>query len=85
MGKQDKLIEKLKTIPNDMRYSDFKTLLESLGYLEDNKGSSSGSRVMFLRTSDGSKIGGDRPHGNKPVAQGFIKRVVKYLQDKGDI
>ena len=85
MGKTDKLIEKMKSIPNDLRYTDFKKILESLGYVENNKGKTSGSRVIFYRASDNDKIGGDKPHGNGSVSQGWIKRVVKHLLDKGDI
>ncbi|MCF7924390.1 MAG: type II toxin-antitoxin system HicA family toxin [Candidatus Izimaplasma sp.] len=85
MSKTDKLIEKLLTIPNDLRYNEFKRILESLGYEEYNKGKTSGSRVTFYRTSDSDKISGDRPHGNKPVSIGWIKRVVKHLKNKGDI
>lgn len=85
MGTIDKLIIKLKSSPNDLKYSDFKKIMEHFGYVEYNKGKTSGSRVIFYRKSDNDKIGGDRPHGNGSVSVGWIRRVVKHLKEKGDI
>ncbi len=85
MGKTDKLKDKLLNIPNDLKYSELKTILESFGFFEDTKGKTSGSRVMFIRNSDKSKISGHKPHGNDSVSVGWIKNIIKYLEDKGDI
>lgn len=85
MGRNDKLTQKIKNIPKDLKYSDLKKFLESLGYMESNKGKTSGSRVIFFRATDNDKIGGDKPHGNGPVSVGWLKRVVKHLEEKGDL
>ena len=38
MTKKDKLLERFLSIPKDFTFDELKTLLRSLGYLEDNKG-----------------------------------------------
>ena len=47
MGKKEKLIEKLRRLPKDFTYKEAHTLLLALGFEEDNKGGTSGSRVLF--------------------------------------
>lgn len=86
MGKKnDKLRDRLLAIPNDLKYSELKTILESFGYFEDTKGKTSGSRVMFINNSDSTKISGHKPHGNDAVSIGWLKSIVKFLKDKGEI
>ena len=48
MSKKEKLINRLKTKPKDFTYNEAKTLLESVGFTESNKGKTSGSRVVFI-------------------------------------
>ena len=52
----DKLIKRLKSVPADFTFSELETLLGWLNYKRHNKGSTSGSRVLFYRESDNSKI-----------------------------
>ncbi|MDD4820574.1 MAG: hypothetical protein PHD21_07055 [Flavobacteriales bacterium] len=47
MSKKEKLIERLLNIPADLDYSELKNILKYVGYLEDNKGKTSGSRIRF--------------------------------------
>ena len=49
MSKKEKLINRLKTKPKDFTYNEAKTLLESVGFVESNKGKTSGSRVGIYR------------------------------------
>ena len=42
------LLNKLKAKPKDFTYSELKTLMGMLGYSEDKKGKTSGSRVSFF-------------------------------------
>ena len=48
MSKKDKLLEKLKSKPKDFTYNEAKIILNKLGYFENNKGKTSGSRVAFI-------------------------------------
>lgn len=47
MSKLQKEIERLKSKPKDFTYDEVKKILNNLGFLEDNKGKTSGSKVMF--------------------------------------
>ena len=47
MSRLEKALQRLKSIPKDYTYSEAKYLLGQLGFIEDNKGKTSGSRVMF--------------------------------------
>ena len=85
MGKNDKLLARLISNPNDLKYKELKTILASLNYIEDTKGKTSGSRVVFLHASDGTKIFGHKPHGDQSVSLAWIKQIVKFLKDRGDI
>ena len=53
MGKQyEKLKQKVLSVPANLTYSEMQTFLEGFGYVENNKGKTSGSRVSFFRESD---------------------------------
>ena len=41
-------IERLKSRPKDYTYDEVKSLLNKLGFYENNKGKTSGSRVEFI-------------------------------------
>ena len=49
MAKIDTLLDKLctKPTPADFRFSDLRKIMTYFGYLESNKGATSGSRVKF--------------------------------------
>lgn len=49
MSKLQKMIERIKRQPADYTFDEVCTLLKALGFAIDNKGKSSGSRVMFDR------------------------------------
>ena len=62
MGRKDKDKSKLKSISQNYTYSEAKTLLKSIGYVDYNKGVPSGSRVKFYRASDNSVVLLHKPH-----------------------
>lgn len=48
MGTKEKLIERLKSLPNDFTFDEIERLLTLFGYKMENKGKTSGSKVMFI-------------------------------------
>lgn len=48
MSKIEKEIERLKSKPKDFTYDELKRILNYFGFIEDNKGKTSGSRVRFI-------------------------------------
>ena len=62
MGKREKLLQRLLSMPKDFTFEEMQSLLEALGYQRNNKGKTSGSRVMFIK--DGSIIMLHKPWRN---------------------
>ena len=62
MGKEEKMVQRLLSLPADYSYSEARALALRFGYIEQNKGSTSGSRVMFFRPYDKRKILLHKPH-----------------------
>ena len=47
MSKQEKLLKRLQSKPKDFTYDEAKRILNHFGFIELNKGKTSGSRVQF--------------------------------------
>ena len=45
--KKENEIKRLKSKAKDLKYNEISTVLKHLGFVEDNKGKTSGSRVRF--------------------------------------
>ncbi len=56
MSTKDKLKKRVLSIPSDLRYSEMKSFLTSLGYQESNKVATSGSREGFILNEDKNNI-----------------------------
>lgn len=86
MSKKDKLLKRLKSRPKDFTYNELKTLLEQLGFTEDNKGTTSGSAVKFIN-HDLNKyvIQLHKPHPVGILKSYQIRDVLEKLKRKGVI
>lgn len=82
MSKKEKLLEKLKSKPKDFTYEELKVLLNYLGFIENNKGKTSGSRVVFLNAND-VKIVLHKPHPRNILKPYQIKDVIEVLEKGG--
>ena len=58
MSKLEKAKERLLSRPKDYTYSEARCLLSQLGFEENSKGKTSGSRVKFYRATDRGAFGG---------------------------
>ena len=83
MGQKDKLIKKLKSRPKNFTFEDAETLLECLSYRRDNKGRTSGSRVMFCSDTTGMKIILHKPHPRKELLEYQVKQLIAKLEQEG--
>ena len=83
--KYDKRVDRLLSRPSDYTFSEAKTLLFSLGYGLYNKGTTSGSRVMFYRESDGHKILLHKPHPSDIMKVYAVDDLIEKLKEGGDI
>lgn len=81
MSKKEKLILKLKAQSKSFSYEDAKVLLEYLNFLENNKGKTSGSRVMFSSETHGN-IMLHKPHPQKELKSYQIKQLKDFLEQE---
>lgn len=82
MGKKDKLIERLKSIPRDFTFEEAESLLNYLDYVRSNKGRTSGSRVMFYKKNSPSILL-HKPHPRKELLEYQVKQLLEILKQEG--
>ncbi len=82
MGQKEKLIKRLKSKPRDFTFAELETLLRFLSYELDNKGKTSGSRVMFI-SDNHAPILLHKPHNRKELLEYQIKQLLTLLEQEG--
>lgn len=82
MGTKEKLIERLKGIPKDFTYEEAIRLLSCFGYIQSNKGKTSGSKVMFINKQTNHKILLHRPHPGNILKKYALENIIKSLINK---
>ena len=83
MGQKEKLIEKLKANPKPFTFDDAESLLGFFGYQRNNKGKTSGSRVMFSSDQHRTKILLHKPHPRKELLAYQVKHLIEQLEQEG--
>jgi len=83
--KNEKRWERLLSRPKDYTFTEATSLLKSLGYELHNKGSTSGSRVMFYRPRDNHKILLHKPHPKDIMKTYAIDELIEKLREGGYI
>jgi hypothetical protein len=83
MSKLEKQIERLKSKPKDYTYDEAKFMLNKMGYIENNKGKTSGSKVVFINKNN-VKIELHKPHPRnilKPYQINLILDKLKEMEE----
>ena len=65
MSQFEKLWDRFLLVPSDFTYDELRKIMKHYGYSENNKGKTSGSRVVFIKRDDVEKttIFLHKPHG----------------------
>lgn len=79
MSKREKLIQRFLNNPKDFTFDELITLLGYLGFVTNNKGKTSGSRIEFENTELGLKYLAHKPHPEKVIKSYVIKQVKEFL------
>ncbi len=79
MSKIEKEIERLKSKPKDFTYDEAKILLNKLGFIEDNKGRTSGSRVVFENFNLSKKIELHKKHPKNILKEYQVRNILNVL------
>ena len=83
MGKKEKLLRKLFSVPKDFSFQELESLMGYYSYRLRNKGKTSGSRVAFVHDSSGSKLLLHKPHQSKYLLSYQVKDVIQFLVSEG--
>ena len=81
MSTKEKLIQRFKRTPDDFTFDELVRVFSFFGFMIDNKGHTSGSRVRFKRQDMFYTC--HRPHPGNIVKKAVIRDVLTYLQLKG--
>lgn len=84
MGTKEKLRDRFLTLPKDFTFDEIEKLLSGYGYLKDNKGKTSGSRVIF-KNGEKRPIMLHKPHPGNIVKLYALRQVLDDLKDAGFI
>ena len=82
MSKLEKLIKRFKGKPRDFTYAELCKMLKSLGYTEDNKGKTSGSRVCFFHKENGHLILLHKPHPANILKLYQVDMILEELEGR---
>ena len=80
MSRLEKEVDRLKSKPKDYTYDEAKSLLNKLGFVEYNKGKTSGSRVKFIDGND-RKVELHKPHPSNIIKDYKIRDIIKRLEE----
>lgn len=83
MGKKEKLIQRLRSMPKDFTYEELRTLLQYLGYEEGNAGKTSGSAVRFVHKQTRHTIRIHKPHPGNILKRYIIDFILESLTKEG--
>ena len=85
MSQFDKAKKRILMKPKDYTYTEAKNLLRHLGFIEYNKGRTSGSRVKFYRKEDSKVIMLHKPHPTDIMKEGAVDDLVVFLKELGEL
>lgn len=78
MTKKDKLIQRLCQLPKDFTFAELESVFLRLGFVKDEKGKTSGSRVRFYNSELKLQYLAHKPHPSSTVKEKALKDIVKY-------
>ena len=81
MSTLEKEIDRLKSKPKDFTYNEAKNLLNNLGFYENNKGETSGSRVVFINKDLNKYIEIHKPHPSNILKPYQVNSIIKLLEE----
>jgi hypothetical protein len=83
VSKSEKLIERFMARPKDFSYDELRKLLKGFGYIENNSGKSSGSRVAWIHSENKHIIRLHKPHPKNILKAYQINQIIEELITEG--
>ena len=83
MSQKEKLLAKLLSLSKTFTFEDAETLLGYYSFKRNNKGKTSGSRVVFINEDSNIKIILHKPHPRKELVEYQMKQLIQQLESEG--
>jgi len=83
MSSKEKLIKRFMNQPKDFTWDELVHLFNILGFSIDNKGKTSGSRILFIKDGEAHTV--HKPHPSNILKRYVMKQVLDFLLEKGFI
>ena len=81
MSKHEKLKDRFLRKPKNFTYDELVSLLRGFGYIEEQRGRTSGSAVAFYHKKTNDKIMIHKPHPQKEIKKYVIELVFEKLKN----
>ena len=85
MNKKDKLLKRCYSLPKDFTFDEMDNVFSCYGFHQENKGTTSGSRVIFVNDKDGNSYIMHKPHPSNIIKGYIMKQVFTFLKANGYI
>ena len=85
MNKKDKLLKRFYSLPKDFTFDEMVNVFSSYGFHQENKGTTSGSRVIFVNDKDGNSHIMHKPHPSNIIKGYVMRQVFTFLKANGYI
>lgn len=82
MNKHDKLLKRFYNLPRDFTFDEVVSLFSQFGFHLENKGSTSGSRIIFVNDSNDDSYIMHRPHPANIIKGYMMRKIYNYLKAK---
>ena len=81
MSTKEKLINRFKTQPKDFAWDELAGVFKAFGFTVDNKGKTSGSRVLFVKGEETHAV--HKPHPGNILKRYVLRQAYNFLTEKG--
>lgn len=85
MNKKDKLLKRFYSQPKDFTFDEMVSVFSCYGFHQENKGATSGSRVIFVNDIDGNCYIMHKPHPSNIIKGYVMRQVFTFLKANGYI
>lgn len=85
MSKTDSLLNKIMNRAAVISFREVDSLLSKCGYILNNKGKTSGSRLQYVHEKSKRIIAFDKPHPESDVPRYVKERIIEALKQEGYI
>ena len=83
MNKKDKLLKRFYGLPKDFTFDEVVVVFSCFGFHLENKGATSGSRVVFVNDTAGVNYIMHKPHPSNIVKGYVMRQILMFLKANG--